>query len=163
MDVNKSPIVVLGCGHFFNFRRLDESFGMSDVYSVDDYGEFVGLKDFIHSAGEIPSCPKCHRPVRQHLLHRYNLIISRAINYNTSLKLFVSGNEILLKTEAQVLRLEQNIGCARDLIQSKLSGHHNQELSSEVKTYIEKLLQMSFDGSNSIFRTVMESHKSISE
>jgi hypothetical protein len=45
IDVDETPVVVLGCGHFFTEESLDGLLGMSEVYEVDGYGEFTGLKD----------------------------------------------------------------------------------------------------------------------
>lgn len=45
IDVDETPVVVLGCGHFFTGESLDGILGMSDVYEVDGNGEFIGFRD----------------------------------------------------------------------------------------------------------------------
>jgi hypothetical protein len=45
IDVAETPVVVLGCGHFFTAESLDGHLGMSEVYEIDEYGEFTALKD----------------------------------------------------------------------------------------------------------------------
>jgi len=45
IDVDETPVVVLGCGHFFTAKSLDGILGMSKVYKVDRYREFTRLKD----------------------------------------------------------------------------------------------------------------------
>ena len=45
IDVSESPIVVLGCGHFFTAETLDGIMGMRDVYVSNDWGTFTALAD----------------------------------------------------------------------------------------------------------------------
>lgn len=45
IDLDESPIVVLGCGPFFTAETLHGMIGMSEVYNIDGYGEFTSLKD----------------------------------------------------------------------------------------------------------------------
>jgi hypothetical protein len=35
IDLNETPIVVLGCGHFFTAESLDGHIGMAEVYVQD--------------------------------------------------------------------------------------------------------------------------------
>lgn len=73
IDVNKTPIVVLGCGHFFTAETLDGHMGMTEVYTIDAYGGFTGLQDVSAVlARSIPRCPDCQCPVRQYATQRYN-------------------------------------------------------------------------------------------
>jgi hypothetical protein len=37
IDLNETPIVVLGCGHFFTAESLDGHIGMAEVYVQDGY------------------------------------------------------------------------------------------------------------------------------
>jgi hypothetical protein len=43
IDVDETPIVVLGCGHFFTAETLDGHVGIGTVYAIDGYGEFTDL------------------------------------------------------------------------------------------------------------------------
>ena len=45
VDLNSTPIIVLGCGHFFTPETLDGHVGMAETYDMDLHGEFVGLRD----------------------------------------------------------------------------------------------------------------------
>ena len=45
INVNETPIAVLGCGHFFTAESLDGLGGMHDVYVTDKSGRFTGLAD----------------------------------------------------------------------------------------------------------------------
>ena len=113
VDVNQSPIVVLGCGHFFTVNFLDGKVGMSDVYTINDSGEFIGLKDFTNVATTIPCCPQCKQPIRQHLVNRYSRVINRAINDEMSKKLLVNGQTKLQDMDSRIAKLEQDLKRAR--------------------------------------------------
>ncbi len=45
IDVDETPVVVLGYGHFFIAESLNRILGILEVYEVDGFGEFTGLKD----------------------------------------------------------------------------------------------------------------------
>ncbi len=79
IDLDETPIVVLGCSHFFTAETLDSHVEMGEVYEIDGYGEFTGLKDTAELAQAIPHCLDCQCPIRQHAMHRYNHMINRAI------------------------------------------------------------------------------------
>ncbi|KAG4430772.1 hypothetical protein IFR05_013741 [Cadophora sp. M221] len=79
IDLSESPIVVLGCGHFFTAETLDGMIGMAEVYGIDGYGEFTGFKDPSSELSKsIPKCPDCNCAIRQHTTQRYNRVINRA-------------------------------------------------------------------------------------
>lgn len=60
IDLNETPIVFLGYGHFFTAETLDGLMGMADVYSQDEDGKFTGLQDVPAAlARDIPRCPDC--------------------------------------------------------------------------------------------------------
>jgi hypothetical protein len=85
LDLDRFPIVVLGCGHFFSAKTLDVYVGMQDVYMGDDVAGFTAPKDFRYFATSVPCCPLCERPIRQHLVNRYNRVINGAV-YNQTLQ-----------------------------------------------------------------------------
>lgn len=39
IDLDSTPVVVLGCKHIFTAETLDGHMGISDVYELDDQGE----------------------------------------------------------------------------------------------------------------------------
>ncbi|KAF2120795.1 hypothetical protein BDV96DRAFT_275996 [Lophiotrema nucula] len=112
IDVADTPIVVLGCGHFFTAETLDRLMQMSEVYTQDKNGLFSGLKDVSASlAIEIPRCPDCQTPVRQHVTQRYNRSINRAVIDEMSKKFLVSGQARL-----------QELGSEVDVVEKTLEG-----------------------------------------
>jgi hypothetical protein len=114
IDLNETPIVVLGCGHFFTAETLDGHMGMSEVYTVDGDGEFTGLRDASAVlARSIPLCPDCQCPVRQHATQRYNRVINRAVIDEMSKRFLVSGQLQIRALEQQVLVLERDLESTR--------------------------------------------------
>lgn len=56
--LDESPIVVLGCGHFFTIESVDGLVGLYEVYTRGKDGTFDGLRDVSSSlASAIPPCP----------------------------------------------------------------------------------------------------------
>ena len=163
VDLDQSPIIVLGCGHFFTAKSLDSLVGMSNVYDINASGEFVGLKDFSNFATAIPCCPQCKQPIHQHVVNRYNRVISRAINDQMSSQLLSDGNANLQDMEVQTAKLEQNLKRTREIVMGRLEGHRNEELSPPLKTELEKLLQMCFESSTRVLIVVTKASKSLGE
>ena len=111
IDVDETPVVVLGCGHFFTAESLDGILGMSEVYEVDGYGEFTGLKDVSGDlAQSIPCCPDCKCPVRQFATQRYNRVINRAVIDEMSKRFLTTGRDELRELEQRIAELERNLG-----------------------------------------------------
>ncbi|PBP18019.1 NFX1-type zinc finger-containing protein 1 [Diplocarpon rosae] len=46
-DLSENSIVVLGCCHFFTTETLDGIIGMSEVYKIDENGEYTGLQSLV--------------------------------------------------------------------------------------------------------------------
>jgi hypothetical protein len=110
IDPDETPIVVLGCGHFFTSETLDGLMGMEEVYMVDANGDFTGLKDIsTELARSIPRCPDCQCPVRQHTTKLYNRTINRAVIDEMSKRFLVNGQDELLVLEEQTNDLEQSL------------------------------------------------------
>lgn len=62
INPDESPIVVLGCGHFFTAETLDGIMEMGEVYLVDKNGEFIGLRDVSTKLAQtVPRCPEIGR------------------------------------------------------------------------------------------------------
>jgi hypothetical protein len=117
IDIDETPIVVLGCGHFFTAESLDGLMSMSDVYEMDNYGEFIGLKEVSDSLAQaIPSCPDCKCPVRQFATKRYNRVINRAVIDEMSKRFLTSGRDELRALESKIVELEHDLEESREEI-----------------------------------------------
>ena len=108
LDLNESPIVVLGCGHFFTAETLDGHIGMAEVYTQDAQGVYTGIQDVSAIlAGPVPRCPDCQCPVRQYGTNRFNRVINRAVIDEMSKRFLISGKDDFQRLEGKVLELEQ--------------------------------------------------------
>jgi hypothetical protein len=60
INLDETPIIVLGYGHFFISESVDGLVGLDQVYIRDKDGKFEDLRDLSSSlAIAIPSCPDC--------------------------------------------------------------------------------------------------------
>lgn len=110
IDVDETPIVVLGCGHFFTAESLDGLVGLLDVYTTDNLGRCVGLGDISGAlASRIPQCPDCQCPVRQYVAQRYNRVVNRAVMDELSKRFLVSGKTELERLEARIDDLHRSL------------------------------------------------------
>lgn len=119
IDLNDSPIVVLGCKgrHFFTIETLDGIIGMKDVYEVNPMtGVYFALRDNEQLAASIPQCPTCREPIRQYVTQRYNRVVNRAVIDEMSKRFVVSGQQELQELWNKFRRIEQSLGST----QSKL-------------------------------------------
>lgn len=115
IDLDNTPIVVLGCGHFFTAETLDGHVGMTEVYDQDEYGEFTGVRDVSATlARSVPRCPDCQCPVRQHCAKRFNRVINRAVIDEMSKRFLVKGQADLRDVERQVVELERDLDNSRE-------------------------------------------------
>lgn len=135
IDLDETPIVVLGCGHFFTIETLDGHMGMTEVYVQDEYGEFTGIRDVSATiARSIPRCPDCQRPVRQHSAKRFNRVINRAVIDEMSKRFLVKGQTNLRDVERQVVELERDLDDSREDIVESLgqvaAAHQTDQISS---------------------------------
>ncbi|KAI9734025.1 MAG: hypothetical protein M1834_002682 [Cirrosporium novae-zelandiae] len=130
IDLDDTPIVVLGCGHFFTAETLDGHVGMTEVYTTDRCGEFVGLQDISAVlAWSIPRCPDCQCPVRQYATQRYNRVINRAVIDEMSKRFLVNGQIGLHQLEQQIEELEQILEDSR----AKITRSNQQALAHFTK------------------------------
>ncbi|KAJ3528590.1 hypothetical protein NM208_g10130 [Fusarium decemcellulare] len=114
VDLDESPIVVLGCGHFFTGETLDGLVDLGQVYTMNNKGNFDGLKD--HSgavAKNLLCCPDCKRPIRQFVARRYNRAINRAMMDEASKRLLIKGRDELDDFERRLQRLENQFRSSR--------------------------------------------------
>ena len=115
IDLNETPIVVLGCGHFFTAETLDGHMGMAEVYTQDAQGVYTGLQDVSAVlAGPVPRCPDCQCPVRQYSTNRFNRVINRAVIDEMSKRFLISGKDDFQRLEGEVLKLEEYLGISRN-------------------------------------------------
>ncbi len=115
IDLDETPIVILGCGHFLTAESLDGHIGMANVYKQAVDGEFTALKDVSTSlARSIPRCPDCQQPVRQYSTQRYNRVINRAVIDEMSKRFLTNGKAELREIEQQILALELNLEESRE-------------------------------------------------
>ena len=115
IDLDETPIIVLGCGHFFTAETLDGLIGMTEVYDQDGYAEFTGVRDVSATlARSIPRCPDCQCPIRQHCAKRFNRVINRAVIDEMSKRFLVKGQADLRNVERQVAELEGDLDESRD-------------------------------------------------
>jgi hypothetical protein len=68
ININESPIVVLGCGHFWTIETLNGYVGLKDVYEMDPRTRgFISLIDNRELQAVVPKCPGgCSVPIKQH-------------------------------------------------------------------------------------------------
>lgn len=148
IDLNDTPIVVLGCGHFFTTETLDGHMGLEEVYLQDECGQFTGLRNVsAELARSIPRCPSCQCPVRQYCTKRFNRVINRAVIDEMSKRFLVNGKDELRKLERQILELEQDLEQSRGEISflpirqslRNLSGHRGQLTSADISNLTRTL------------------------
>lgn len=106
IDLDETPIAVLGCGHFFTGETLDGLVGMGSVYTSDKFGDYNGLQELSGELTPIPTCPDCRIPIRQFATRRYNRVVNKAVLDETSKRFLVVGHERLDKLEKQVEEME---------------------------------------------------------
>lgn len=132
IDLDETPIVVLGCGHFFTAETLDGHVGMTEVYVQDGYGEFTRVRDVSSTiAQSVPRCPDCQCPVRQHCAKRFNRVVNKAVIDEMSKRFLVKGQADLRDVERQVADLGLDFDNSRqDMVQAlrQATTHHTGQL-----------------------------------
>lgn len=115
INVNETPIIVLGCGHFFTGETLDGIVSIGDVYTIDKTGEIVGLRDLSQLAvsSRVPFCPNCKVPIRQFATKRYNRVINRVVMDETTKRFIAKGKEDLEKLEHRLIAIEEQLSSTR--------------------------------------------------
>ena len=123
INLDETPIVVLGCGHFFTAETLDGHMGMGEVYVQDQRGVYTELKDTSTAlARSIPRCPDCQCPVRQYCTQRFNRVINRAVIDEMSKRFLVTGKTNLRELEEQIASLSQDFENTRALLVASISN-----------------------------------------
>ncbi|KAF5628884.1 NFX1-type zinc finger-containing protein [Fusarium sp. NRRL 52700] len=145
VNLDESPIVVLGCGHFFTGETLDGLVGLDEVYTRDKEGAFNGLKDATGSLSRnVPFCPDCKRPIRQFATKRYNRLINKAVMDEICKRFIISGREALKTLEDQLRSEENNLSESRTS-QPTNANWPQQLLTKKRYQRLEKLGDMSRD------------------
>lgn len=149
IDVEETPIVVLGCGHFFTAESLDGLVGINEVYNTNTLGEFTGLADISSSlAMKIPKCPDCKRPIMQYITQRYNRVINRAVIDEMSKRFLVNGKSELLTLEKEVETLEVDLGQSREdskdstenvLSKMRTRYHESKKLQRKIEVFLRNV------------------------
>ncbi len=106
VDLNETPIAVLGCGHFFTGETLDGLVGMGNVYTTDKLGAYNGLGELSGELMAVPTCPDCRIPIRQFATRRYNRVVNKAVLDETSKRFLVGGRRRLEELEKLVVMAE---------------------------------------------------------
>lgn len=138
IDLDESPIVVLGCGHFFTSETLDGLVGLDKVYLTDKLGNFTGLKNIsVSLAQTTPCCPDCKRTIRQFATKRYNRLINRAVMDDICKRFLIKGQTALEKLNHKLVKVEAALAASRR--STSMALHHTattffRERHSGIKT-----------------------------
>ncbi|KAJ5817143.1 hypothetical protein N7447_009376 [Penicillium robsamsonii] len=117
INIDETPIIVLGCGHFFTSESVDGLVGLGEVYTRDKDGKFEGLRDVSSSlASAIPSCPDCKQPIRQFVTKRYNRVVNRAVMDETYKRFLAKGRIDLEDLESRLNDIEDRLNSKRVLL-----------------------------------------------
>lgn len=162
IDLDESPIVVLGCKHFFTSETLDGMIGMSEVYEQDTNGDHVAIRDTSTTlASSVPRCPDCKCPLRQFATQRYNRVINRAVIDEMSKRFLVNGQVKLRDLERDIVKLEQGLDDSRAKLVVSIDT-----ATPRTQKFIEKQIKERQDNSRKLermidafCRDVMEKHQ----
>ena len=158
VDLDETPIVVLGCGHFFIAETLDGHVGMAEVYEQDVNGNFTGLRDVSAVlARSIPRCPDCQRPVRQHATQRFNRVINRAVIDEMTKRFLVDGKAKIRDLEQEILDLEHKLEDSRQEIILPIrqaSAHLTGQINLEHTVVLHRKLQERHDASRRLEKAI---------
>jgi ElaB/YqjD/DUF883 family membrane-anchored ribosome-binding protein len=149
INIDETPIVVLGCGHFFTAESLDGLVGMSEVYTTTMFGDFAGLADISGSlATKITKCPDCQRPIMQYITQRYNRVINRAVIDEMSKRFLVSGKNELQVLEKEVDHLQSGLEKSRKDIKDSAEDvvskirtryHESKKLQRKIEDFLRRV------------------------
>jgi hypothetical protein len=114
LNLDESPIVVLGCGHLFTIETLDGHIGLKDVYQLDGKtGRFSGLIENAELAASVPQCPNCRSPIKQYVTQRYNRLLNRAVLDEMSKRFIVNGQQEFQQYEGRLDELRTELEKSR--------------------------------------------------
>ncbi|KAL5337619.1 hypothetical protein BJX70DRAFT_409080 [Aspergillus crustosus] len=142
INLNETPIIVLGCGHFFTSESVDGVVGLDEVYTRDRDGSFCGLRDVSSSlASAVPSCPDCKQPIRQFVTKRYNRVINRAVMDETCRRFLTKGRTELESLELRLNGLEDQLNSPGPVLPRAATVHYTacKRLRTEALTLSRKM------------------------
>lgn len=118
IDLNDTPIVVLGCRHLWTFETLDGNIGLGEVYNVDGRtGLFASMKENLELEAKVPTCPGgCGVPIRQFVTQRYNRLINQAVMAEQTKRFIASGMQELQDLEGQASQLRIDLDDSREAV-----------------------------------------------
>ncbi|KAK2593468.1 hypothetical protein QQS21_008841 [Conoideocrella luteorostrata] len=159
IDVDLTPIVVLGCGHFFTAETLDGLMGLHTAYISNPEGRFTSLADMSATLAEkIPLCPDCKRPVGQYVTRRYNRIINRAVADETSKRFLVTGKNELKNIDLELEKLQEKLAASH----SDFSRFINM-LHGHLKALFEKQVLARYADYDKLRRKIQDLRRRTSE
>lgn len=141
IDIKESPIVVLGCRHFWTIETLDGHVGLKDVYEMDPRtGGFTSLIDDRELQAVVPKCPGgCGVPIQQHATQRYNRLINRAVIAEQSRRFIATGLQEMQELEGKIDELQDDLDGSRKRLTASLKLRGNiQHLSVHAVQDLEK-------------------------
>ncbi|KAI2478280.1 NFX1-type zinc finger-containing protein 1 [Pyrenophora tritici-repentis] len=148
IDINESPIVVLGCGHFWTIETLDGHVGLKDVYEIDPRtGGFISLIDNRELQAVVPKCPGgCGVPIQQHATQRYNRLINMAVIAEQSRRFIATGMQEMQELEGKIDELQDNLDGSRKKLTASLNAKAQlrgmiQHLSDHTVQNLEKTIR----------------------
>ncbi|KAG9196796.1 hypothetical protein G6514_004320 [Epicoccum nigrum] len=161
IDIKESPIVVLGCGHFWTIETLDGHVGLKDVYEMDPCtGRFISLIDNHELQAVVPKCPGgCGVPIQQHATQRYNRLINRAVIAEQSRRFITSGLQEMQELEGKIDELRDELDGSRKKVTSSLNSKAQlrgmtQHLSDHTVQSLEKTVRDSCMESANLVKTI---------
>lgn len=142
IDLNETPIVVLGCGHFFTAESLDGLVNMNEVYADDPLtGRYVGLRKSPANLS-VPCCPDCKQPIRQFATKRYGRAINQAVMDEISSKFHVEGLRKLAELESGIQEVADDLKGSRSAVQVSIMRVLGEESryskAGKLKKYIDQ-------------------------
>ncbi|RHZ83153.1 hypothetical protein Glove_99g360 [Diversispora epigaea] len=112
VDWTTERMIVLECGHVFTAETLDGLMGMENVYHMDAFGNWTGLKPITEQPGELKRCPNCRSPIKN--IQRYGRIIKKCVLDTQNKKFLQRYNQQLRAVHADLDKtfkiLENNRG-----------------------------------------------------
>ncbi len=121
IDLDETPVVILGCGHFFTSESLDGLVGLDEVYTRNEVDKFDGLRDISGTmAHGVPTCPDCKCPIRQFATKRYNRVINRAVMDQTTKRFLMNGLGMLSSLDTKLKAAADKLDKTRNKLGRKI-------------------------------------------
>jgi hypothetical protein len=133
INLDKDPIVVLPCNHFFSRSSLDSSLEIDKVYILDDNEEFVECIPNGSMTSQHARCPVCRSTISH--VQRYNRVTKRVV-LDSLLKNIISRSQSQYLTLAMSLEeFKHDMEANREELLSKFrtvrNSMHTRPLSAK--------------------------------